>query len=71
MSKKVILELSDSNADAIESAYSEMIERKTSTLSGQGWDRQASAIEAELSEAELATKASRLLEYHVDGVESA
>lgn len=70
MSKKIVLKLSEENAKAVESRYDELIDRKASTLRGQGWDRQASAIEAELSEAELATKVSRLLEYHVSGVES-
>lgn len=70
MTKKVVLKLSDENAKTIEQEYDELINRKASTLRGQGWDRQADAVEAELSEAELATKVSRLLEYHVEEVES-
>jgi len=70
MSKKVVLELSDENARALEHEYDELVERKADALRGQGWERQGDVVEAELSESKLATKVSRLLEYHVDGVES-
>jgi hypothetical protein len=70
MTKRVVLELSDENARALEQEYDDLIERKADALRGQGWERQGDVVEAQLSESELATKVSRLLEYHVDGVES-
>jgi hypothetical protein len=70
MTERIILELSDKNAQVLSKEYDQLINRKANTLRGQGWDRQASTIEAELSEADLATKVSRLLEYHVEELES-
>ena len=70
MSEKIVIRLSDENASAIEREYDELIERRTSTLRAQGWQRQADVVEAELSEADLATKVSRLLEYNVDEVDA-
>jgi hypothetical protein len=70
MTERVILELSDENARILEREYDALVERKADALRGQGWERQGDVVEAELSECNLGTKVSRLLEYHVDGVES-
>lgn len=66
MSKRIVIELSDSNVRALSREYDDLIERKAGALRDQNWGRQADALEQGLETDDLSTKVVRLLDHRVD-----